>query len=115
MGNLKHEISLLLTILSIAVFIISFSGCVEEGPDTESEIGINSSEESKLYDELNGIVKAHVAEKDNITDQSLIWTSVSFKSKDEAFVSVTIKNKTWSGTWKYSNNQWNPGEDFKSY
>jgi hypothetical protein len=81
---------------------------------TDCYIGIKSTEESKLFDQLDGIVKNYVAEKENITDQSMILTPIKFKSKEEAFVSATANNKSWNGTWKYFDNQWNPGEDFKS-
>lgn len=119
MVNLKYELSLIITLIFISTVIISFSGCIGEDCSdctncTDCYIGINSTEESKLFDELDGIVKTYVARKENITDKSLIWTSIKFKSKDEAFVSATVNNKTWSGTWNYSDSQWNPGEDFKS-
>lgn len=120
----KKEIVLLtvILILGLLIFFIIFSSLTGIGEDcsncigcTDCYIGINSTEESKLFDQLDEIVKTYVAEKENITDQSLIWTSITFKSKDEAFVSATVNNKMWNGTWNYSGNQWNPGEDFKCY
>ena len=120
MSNRKYEICLLIILIFILTIIVSISGCIEEEDCsdctncTDCYIGINSTEESKLFDELDGIVKTYVAGKENITDKSIIWTSIKFKSKDEAFVSATVKNKTLDGTWKHSDNQWNPEEDFKS-
>jgi hypothetical protein len=115
----KSKIMLILGVMIFSTILISFSGCIGEDCSdctncTDCYIGINSTEESKLFDELDGIVKTYVAGKENITDKSLIWTSIKFKSKDEAFVSATVNNKTWDGTWKHSDNQWNPGDDFKS-
>jgi len=119
----KKEIILISGILIIGLVIFStiFSSLAGIGDDcsycincTDCYIGINSTDESKLFDELDAIVKTYVAEKENITDQSLVWTSIKFKSKDEAFVSATVNDKIWNGTWKYSDSQWNPGEDFKS-
>jgi hypothetical protein len=120
----KKEIVLIAVILIIGlmVFFTIFSSLTGIGTDcsncvncTDCYIGINSTEESELFNQLDGIVKTYVAEKENITDQSLIWTSIIFKSKDEAFVSASVNDKMWNGTWKYSDNQWNPGEDFKCY
>jgi hypothetical protein len=120
----KKEIVLIAVILIIGLMVFStiFSSLTGIGADcsncvncTDCYIGINSTEEGKLFNQLDGIVKTYVAEKENITDQSLIWTSIIFKSKDEAFVSASMNDKMWNGTWKYSDNQWNPGEDFKCY
>ncbi len=120
----KKEIVLIAVILIIGLMVFStlFSSLTGIGVDcsncigcTDCYIGINSTEENKLFNQLDEIVKTYVAEKENITDQSLIWTSIIFKSKDEAFVSTSVNDKMWNGTWKYSNNQWNPGEDFKCY
>jgi len=118
MSNRKFEICILIILIFILTIIVSISGCIGEDCSdctncTDCYIGINSTEESKLFHELDGIVKTYVAGKENITDNSQIGTSIKFKSKDEAFVSATVNNKTWDGTWKHSDNQWNPGEDFK--
>ncbi|WP_281774166.1 hypothetical protein [Methanobacterium formicicum] len=110
---------ILIGLMLFSTIFISLSGDLGEDCSscvncTDCYIGINSTEEAKLFDQLDGIVKNYVAEKENITDQSMILTSIKFKSKEEAFVSATVNNKSWDGTWKYFDNQWNPGEDFKS-
>jgi len=110
---------ILIGLMLFSTIFISLSGGLGEDCSscvncTDCYIGINSTEEAKLFDQLDGIVKNYVAEKENITDQSMILTSIKFKSKEEAFVSATVNNKSWGGTWKYFDNQWNPGEDFKS-
>jgi hypothetical protein len=117
MAILKTEISLIISLIFVSTVIISFSGCVSEDCSnctvcTGCDIGINSTEEAKLFDELTVTVKNYIAEKENITDQSTIQTSITFKSKDEAFVTVDANGKTWNGTWLCSNGEWNPGSDF---
>ncbi|BDZ68133.1 hypothetical protein GCM10025860_15810 [Methanobacterium ferruginis] len=124
MSNKRSKINLTLSLMILFTIITSFSGCISEDPEggcsdcsvcTGCDIGMNSTEEARLFDELTGIVKNYVAEKESITDQSTIQTYITFKSKNESFVTAEVNGKTWNGTWLYSDGEWSPGEDFGSH
>ncbi|MBP1946955.1 hypothetical protein [Methanobacterium petrolearium] len=110
---------LLVGLILFSTIFISLAGtgndCSSCVGCTDCYIGINSTEEAQLFNELDGIVKNYIAEKENITDQSNIQTYIIFKSRNESFVTVDVNEKTWNGTWLYSNGEWNPGEDFQSH
>ncbi len=97
--------------LTVVLSVNTAQGCID--CNGSCDYLNNATQVTQQYQELNNGAKAYVAEKENISANSIPNTIIKHKATNEATVTVLVDENTWNGTWIYSDGKWEPDSDFK--